>query len=153
MLSLLTLRFGHRVRKLHRTVETVLESVRQRLLVEPLFFGHGTGNAWDEAVAIVLSVVHLPDREQSLHEQVSRSQMKHIESVVKKRITERVPLPYILGSCQFMGSTFLVDRVVIIPRSPIGYLLRDWEFVTQPEYIASEFRVAKVLDLCCEADV
>ena len=148
-MSLLTLRFGHRVRKLHRTVETVLESVRQRLLVEPLFFGHGTDNAWDEAVAIVLSVVHLPDREQSLHEQVSDSQMKHIESVVEKRITERVPLPYILGSCQFMGSTFLVDRGVIIPRSPIGYLLRDWEFVTRPEYIASEFRVAKVLDLCC----
>ena len=148
-MSLLTLRFGHRVRKLHRTVETVLESVRQRLLVEPLFFGHGTDNAWDEAVAIVLSVVHLPDREQSLHEQVSDSQMKHIESVVEKRITERVPLPYILGSCQFMGSTFLVDRGVIIPRSPIGYLLRDWEFVTRPEYIDSEFRIAKVLDLCC----
>ena len=148
-MSLLTLRFGHRVRKLHRTVETVLESVRQRLLVEPLFFGHGTDNAWDEAVAIVLSVVHLPDREQSLHQQVSDSQMKHIESVVEKRITERMPLPYILGSCQFMGSTFLVDRGVIIPRSPIGYLLRDWEFVTRPEYIDSEFRIAKVLDLCC----
>ena len=148
-MSLLTLRFGHRVRKLHRTVETVLESVRQRLLVEPLFFGHGTDNAWDEAVAIVLSVVHLPDREKSLHEQVSDSQMKQIESVVEKRITERVPLPYILGSCQFMGSTFLVDRGVIIPRSPIGYLLRDWEFVTRPEYIDSEFRIAKVLDLCC----
>ena len=136
MLSSLILRFGRRDSRLRHTVETVLESVRQRLLVEPLFFGHGTDNAWDEAVAIVLSVVHLPDREQSLHEQVSRSQMKHIESVVEKRITERVPLPYILGSCQFMGSTFLVDRGVIIPRSPIGYLLRDWEFVMRPEYIA-----------------
>ena len=104
-------------------METVLESVRQRLLVEPLFFGHGTDNAWDEAVAIVLSVVHLPDREQSLHEQVSDSQIKDIDLIVEKRVTERLPLPYVLGSCQFMGSTFLVDRRVIIPRSPIGCLL------------------------------
>ena len=48
-----------------------------------------------------------------------------------------------------MGSTFLVDRGVIIPRSPIGYLLRDWEWIAQAEHIASDLKVAKILDLCC----
>ena len=97
----------------------------------------------------MLAVSHLPDRKESLREQVSDSQMKDIDSIVEKRVTERLPLPYVLGSCQFMGSTFLVDRGVIIPRSPIGYLLRDWELITQHEHIASDLKVAKILDLCC----
>ena len=149
MLSSLILRFGRRDSRLGHTVETVLESVEQRLQAQPLFYGHGTDNAWDEAVAIVLSVVNVSDRKENLREQVSDSQMKDIDVVVEKRITERLPLPYVLGSCQFMGSTFLVDRGVIIPRSPIGYLLRDWELITQLEYIASDFKIAKILDLCC----
>ena len=149
MLSSLILRFGRRDSRLRHTVETVLESVRQRLQAQPLFYGHGTDNAWDEAVAIVLAVSHLPDRKESLREQVSDSQMKDIDSIVEKRVTERLPLPYVLGSCQFMGSTFLVDRRVIIPRSPIGYLLRDWERITRPDHIASDLEVAKILDLCC----
>ena len=132
MLSSLILPFGHRDSRLSHTVETVLENVERALQEESLFFGHGTDNAWDEAVAIVLSVVHLSDREENLREQVSDSQMKDIDLVVEKRITERLPLPYVLGSCQFMGSTFLVNTGVIIPRSPIGYLLRDWELITQP---------------------
>ncbi len=149
MLSLLILLFGHRDSILNHTVETVLESVERRLQAESLFFGHGTDNAWDEAVVIVLSVVNLSDRKENLRVQVSESQMKDIDLVVEKRITERLPLPYVLGSCQFMGNTFLVDRGVIIPRSPIGYLLRDWELITQPEHIVSDFKVAKILDLCC----
>ena len=149
MLSSLIPRFGRRDSRLRHTVETVLESVRQRLQAQPLFYGHGTDNAWDEAVAIVLAVSHLPDCKESLREQVSDSQMKEIDLIVEKRDTERLPLPYVLGSCQFMGSTFFVDRRVIIPRSPIGYLLRDWEWIAQAEHIASDLKVAKILDLCC----
>ena len=152
MLSSLILRFGRRDSRLRHTVETVLESVRQRLQAQPLFYGHGTDNAWDEAVAIVLAVSHLPDRKESLREQVSDSQMKDIDLIVEKRVTERLPLPYVLGSCQFMGSTFLVDRGVIIPRSPIGYLLRDWEWITQAEHIASDLKLPKFLIFVAEVD-
>ena len=149
MLSSLIHRSGRRDSRLRHTVEMVLESVSQRLQAQSLFYGHGTDNAWDEAVAIVLAVSHLSDRKESLREQVSDSQMKDIDLIVEKRVTERLPLPYVLGSCQFMGSTFLVDRGVIIPRSPIGYLLRDWEWIARAEHIASDLKVAKILDLCC----
>jgi ribosomal protein L3 glutamine methyltransferase len=108
-----------------------------------VFFGHGTDNAWDEAVALVLGVTQLPDDRASLATQVSAAAARSVAELLERRITDRVPLAYLLGKAQFAGMEFLIEPGVVIPRSPIGELLetalRPW--VTRPP--------RTIIDVCC----
>jgi len=63
--------------------------------------------------------------------------------MASRRITERVPLPYLLGRCFFAGYSFIVRPGVIIPRSPIAELIRN----RFEPWIRRAPR--RVLDLCC----
>lgn len=105
-------------------------------------FGHGTDNAWDEAVALVLSVAQMPDVTESLPKTLDANHLERIHQLAKRRVIDRVPLAYLLGECAYMGLTFEVQPGVVIPRSPIGYLLSDG---LQP-WLPSA--VKYVLDLC-----
>jgi len=111
-----------------------------------LFFGHGTDNALDEAAALVLSVLHLPP---DLHQGWFQSRLTGEERelvirLIQRRIDERLPLPYLTGEAWFAGMRFLVDRSVLIPRSPLAELIENgfspWIDATA---------VDNVLDLCC----
>lgn len=89
-----------------------------------LHYGHGTDNAVDEAAALVLHVAHLPD----LHEayfccRLTAAEKAAVMAAVRRRIEERLPLPYITGEAWFMGLSFRVDRRVLVPRSPIAELI------------------------------
>ncbi|HBK18494.1 MAG TPA: 50S ribosomal protein L3 N(5)-glutamine methyltransferase, partial [Gammaproteobacteria bacterium] len=106
-------------------VGEVIESVYQRFADAPLSYGHGTDNPWDEAVYLVLSVTGYADDEGSLEQDVAPLDQERIEALTHRRIKERVPLAHLLGECQFMGQRFFVGPGVMIPRSPIGYLLGE----------------------------
>ena len=124
------------------TVGGLIETVYQRFDNAPLSYGHGTDNAWDEAVYLVLSVTGYADDEASLQLPVIPADLKHIHSIAGRRINERAPLAHLLGECQFMGQRFFVESGVMVPRSPIGYLLgeplQDW----LPQDIT------RIVDLC-----
>ncbi len=92
-----------------------------------LFFGHGTDNAWDEAVHLILGSLHLPwDFDSSmLDARVTHDEAIIILSHVEKRCLDRVPLAYLLGEAWFIGLPFHVDRRVLVPRSPIGELIQN----------------------------
>ncbi len=110
-----------------------------------LFFGHGTDNAWDEAVALARFVLKLPpDVERSILERVLNPlERKQLLALVEARIYKRVPVPYLVHEAYFAGLKFYVDERVIIPRSPFGELIsRGFEpwLHSPPAYI---------LDLCC----
>jgi len=110
-----------------------------------VYFGHGTDNAWDEAVQLVLNAVHLPwdTRPEVLDARLTRSEKRRVLEYLRQRVEERKPLPYITGEAWFMGLAFNVDERVLIPRSPIAELIED-------EY-APWLRpgpVERVLDLC-----
>jgi ribosomal protein L3 glutamine methyltransferase len=51
-------------------------------------------------------------------------------------------LAYILGSCRYMGFEFKLEPGVMVPRSPIGYLLFEGLEPWLPP------KVARILDLC-----
>jgi ribosomal protein L3 glutamine methyltransferase len=124
------------------TVEALIEAVCRRFDRAGLSYGHGTDNAWDEAVALVLAVTGAADDESSLGLAVSADQRDACLQLAEQRVETRQPLAYLLGRCRYMGYDFKIRPGVIVPRSPIGYLLFEG---LQPWLPAS---VQSVLDLC-----
>ena len=128
------------------TVGEALEQVAAALEAADLCYGHGTDNPWDEAVQLVLAVVGLPaDSDNSaLPHPVTREQAAQIAHLLRRRINERVPLPYLTGKAFFAGLPLRCDPRAIIPRSPIAELVlagfQPWYAGPPPE---------RILDLCC----
>ncbi len=110
-----------------------------------VFFGHGTDNAWDEAVQLVLGAVHLPwDADKAvLDGRLTSPEKDKILAFIDKRVLERVPLPYLTNEAWFSGMPFYVDERVIVPRSPIAELI-DAQFAP----FLREGAVNRILDLC-----
>ena len=110
-----------------------------------LVFGHGTDNALDEAAALVLHTLHLPmdlpnvfwDTRLSAHER------EQLMGRIRRRVRERLPLPYLLNEAWFAGLSFFVDSRVLIPRSPLAETIQQG---FAPWLEADE--VGAVLDLC-----
>lgn len=125
------------------TVGEQIARLHARFEAADLHFGHGTDNAWDESVALVLGVAQVADDEGSLTHRLSSEHVERIEALAVKRIDDRVPLPYLLGYAWFCGLRFATHPNVLIPRSPIAELIEDG---FQP-WLPHE--PTAILDLCC----
>jgi ribosomal protein L3 glutamine methyltransferase len=127
-------------------VGDALKVCAQALSDADVYFGHGTDNAWDEAVALVLAAAELPAHsDQSVvSHSISKAQVARIYEFLDRRIDDNIPLPYLTGKAWFAGLEFHCDDRAIIPRSPIAELIRNnfspWYDGPSP---------TKVLDLCC----
>jgi ribosomal protein L3 glutamine methyltransferase len=110
-----------------------------------LFFGHGTDNALDEAVVLVLHALHLPyNFPQSLwNTQLTYPEKRTVFNLLQRRIQERMPTPYLTQEAWFANLQFFVDQRVLIPRSPLGELIQH-HFAP---WIITE-KTTRVLDLC-----
>ncbi|MCX2802353.1 50S ribosomal protein L3 N(5)-glutamine methyltransferase [Microbulbifer thermotolerans] len=127
---------------------TVLDYIRwgaSRFSEAGLYFGHGTDNAWDEAVALVMHRLHLPldSKPEVLHARLTMEERREVMAILERRVEERLPAPYLTREAHFCGLTFYVDERVLVPRSPIAELIRNG---FQP-WLRSE--PLAVLDLCC----
>lgn len=109
----------------------------KRFAAAKLHYGHGTDNAHDEAAYLVLRGLDLPFHA-GAHIPVSETDLRRVESLVRRRIRERIPTAYLLKEAWLDGLPFYVDRRVIVPRSHIAGLLHSWPG-----------RVRRVLDMCC----
>lgn len=111
-----------------------------------LFYGHGTDNAWDEAVWLILATLKLPrDRlEPFLDARLTAAERLALHNVVEQRVARRLPAAYILGEAWLGPYKFHVDQRVIVPRSYFAELLEDGfaPWIDDPENITS------ALDLC-----
>ncbi len=127
------------------TVRDYLRWAMSRFLEADLYYGHGTDSAWDEATHLVLQALYLP---LDIDERILDARLTHVErqKVIKwvyRRVVDRVPLPYLTKNAWFAGMKFYVDQRVIVPRSPIGELIRNGF-----EPWVDETKVHRVLDLC-----
>ncbi|WP_153116860.1 50S ribosomal protein L3 N(5)-glutamine methyltransferase [Rhodocyclus tenuis] len=111
-----------------------------------LFFGHGSDNAWDEAVYLLLHTLHLPpDRlEPFLDARLTSDERSRALLIIEKRIKERLPAAYLTHEAWLGEHRFYVDERVIVPRSFIAELLEEQ---LEP-WIEDPWAVADVLDLC-----
>ncbi len=113
-----------------------------------LYFGHGTTNAYDEAVYLLLSTLHLPieQLEPFLDAKLLDHEFKKIHQMLYQRIIERLPAPYITNEAHFLGYSFFVDKRVIIPRSYLAEIILNGQLDPYFEHLEL---VHDVLDLCC----
>jgi len=110
-----------------------------------LHFEHGTANAVDEALNLVLHGLSLSHDIPPwlLDGRLTLAEKQTVYALLRRRVEERKPYAYITNHARFAGLDFYVDERVLVPRSPIGELI---EAGFAP-WIESE-RVSRVLDLC-----
>ena len=110
-----------------------------------LAFGHGTTNAYDEAVYLLLHALHLPlDRlEPFLDARLTQPERTQIAQLLERRIDRRVPAAYLTHEAWLGDFRFFVDERVLIPRSFIAELLPGG---LEP-YVGAAEGVANALDL------
>jgi ribosomal protein L3 glutamine methyltransferase len=128
------------------TLRDLLRFAVSRYNEARLFFGHGTDNAWDEAVYLLLHSLHLPlDRlEPFLDAKLTSAERADVLRLIERRVKERLPVAYLTNEAWLGEFSFYVDERVIVPRSFIAELLREQlaPWVEDPD------AVADVLDLC-----
>lgn len=128
------------------TVRDVLRFAVSRFNEAGLFFGHGTDNAWDEAVYLVLHTLSLPlDRlEPFLDARLLEEERDNLLDVIGRRVEQRLPAAYLTHEAWLGEHRFYVDERVIVPRSFIAELLHE----QLNPWIDDPWAVASALDLC-----
>ena len=111
-----------------------------------VFFGHGTANAYDEAVWLIFGFLHLPHDtiENFLDAHLTSKEKKDLSFLIEKRINDKIPTAYLLNEAWLRDYKFYVDERVIVPRSLIAESLSEnlYPWIDDPEKIYS------ALDLC-----
>ena len=101
-------------------VSALLQQTARRFIRAGLHYGHGTHSAKEEAAWLISSVLGY-----LLEEEVTVQAQKKIDTLVRRRIRERIPLAYLLKEAWLGEHSFYVDKRVIVPRSFIAELLRE----------------------------
>jgi ribosomal protein L3 glutamine methyltransferase len=127
---------------------TLVECIEQqsaRLTQAGVSFGHGTSNAFDEAVWLVLWRLGLPldDLDSVAQRELTAREHASIEDLIDVRITTRKPAAYLTGEAWLQGVPFTVDERVIVPRSLIAEVIANG---TLDAWLSE--RMQRVLDLC-----
>ena len=110
-----------------------------------LHFEHGTSNAVDEALNLVLHALDLDHDIPPwlLDGRLTEAEKRAVYGLLQRRVQERKPYAYITNSARFAGLDFYVDERVLVPRSPIAELIENgFEPWIEPD------SVTRILDLC-----
>ncbi len=128
------------------TVRDYLRFAVSRFYQAKLFFGHGSNDAYDEAVYLILHTLHLPIDTLApfLEAHLTPAEGAEVLNIIQRRVEQRIPAAYLTHEAFLGDYSFYVDERVIVPRSFIAELLRQQlsPWIADPEAIAS------VLDLC-----
>jgi ribosomal protein L3 glutamine methyltransferase len=128
-----------------RTIGDMLRWAVSRFNDANIYYGHGTDNAWDEAIALVFHSLHLPEEigQQVILSNLTSSEKHKIVELIIRRVRERLPVAYLTNKANFAGLEFYVDERVLVPRSPIAEMINNgfspWLYTKS---------VNRVMDLC-----
>ena len=122
------------------TVRALLEEAAGQLEEAGVSFGHGTTNALDEAVWLLLHTLALPypALNEHLEDAVPAEKARQARALVRRRIASRKPAAYLLKEAWLGPRKFYVDERVIVPRSFLFELLPAPAMKTP----------VRILDLC-----
>ncbi len=128
-----------------QTIRDFIRYAVSRFNDAKIAYGHGTDNAFDEAVFMVLEALHLPIDQVDPYwdARLTRDEKAWMYELIDLRVRTRKPASYLLNKAYIQGLPFYVDERAIVPRSFIAEILNgDNTPVEDPESIGS------VLDLC-----
>ncbi len=111
-----------------------------------LYYGHGTENAWDEAIWLILATLHLPrdTLDPWLDARLTHSERLTLLDKLQQRVMHRMPTAYLVQEAWLGSFRFHVDQRVIVPRSYFAELL-EGGFAP---WIEDAEAVGAALDLC-----
>lgn len=127
---------------------TIIDFIRygaSRFSEAGLTFGHSHDNPIDEATHLVLASLHLPPDIPPAYGagRLTAEERERVLGLIDRRVSERLPVAYLVGETWFAGLKFKSDRRALVPRSPIAELIESgfapW---------LDERRVERALDLC-----
>jgi ribosomal protein L3 glutamine methyltransferase len=131
-------------------LRTLIDHSAAALQAADLSYGHGTTNAYDEAVWLVLWRLGLP-LDSDLHalgpQDLSPEQVQAVQALIEQRIRTRQPAAYLTREAWLQGVPFYVDERVIVPRSFIAELIADAQGAECLDPWLGE-HTRRVLDLC-----
>ena len=128
------------------TVTGLIAQAAEELTQAGVAFGHGTLNAFDEAVWLVLWKLGQPldaDLDEVGQQAVTPEQQAACAALVAQRIATRQPAAYLTREAWLQGVSFYIDERAIVPRSLIAEVLADG---TIDGWLSDQTR--EVLDLC-----
>jgi ribosomal protein L3 glutamine methyltransferase len=107
------------------TIRDWLRYAVSRFENSDIFYGHGTDNAYDEAVWLIMSALHLPHDTLNnfLDAKLVSEERVKLSTFIDERISKHTPTAYLLKEAWLQGYKFYVDERVLIPRSFIAELL------------------------------
>lgn len=128
------------------TLRDVLRHAVTRFNQADLYFGHGSNNAYDEAVYLILHTLALPLDllDPFLDARLAPEEISRVLAMITRRADERVPAAYMTQEAWLGGYRFYVDERVLVPRSFIAELIPE-QFAP---WIAEAEQVMHVLELC-----
>jgi ribosomal protein L3 glutamine methyltransferase len=131
------------------TLIELVVAASERLKRAGVSFGHGTGNAFDEAAWLVTWALGLPldALETQGRRAVKPADEAKVEDLIARRIETRKPAAYLTGEAWLQDIPFTIDERAIVPRSYIAELLVDVEEAGTLDTWLSD-RTRRVLDLC-----
>jgi ribosomal protein L3 glutamine methyltransferase len=122
-----------------------IEQAAARLDQAGVSFGHGTTNAFDEAVWLGLWSLGLPldDLDSVAGRELDAGEQQRFADLIEQRISTRKPAAYLTREAWLQGVPFYVDERSIVPRSFIAELLADGSI---DAWLSDQTQ--RVLDLC-----
>ena len=111
----------------HITPRQLIDWASKQFESSNLYYGHGTDNAYDEAVFMVLRSLDIPFdvADKLLNQPLDASAIDKVVALINERIRTRKPAAYLLNEAWFAGLPFFVNEHVLVPRSPFAELIAE----------------------------
>ncbi|SFL00973.1 50S ribosomal protein L3 N(5)-glutamine methyltransferase [Rhodanobacter glycinis] len=109
---------------------TIIDFIRygaSRFSAAGLTFGHSHDNPIDEATHLVLACLHLPPDIPPAYGagRLTTAEREQVLALIERRVSERLPVAYLVGETWFAGLKFKSDHRALVPRSPIAELIES----------------------------
>jgi ribosomal protein L3 glutamine methyltransferase len=128
-----------------RTLSDLIVHGAARFRAAGIGIGHSQDNALDEARSLVAHALHLPSEVPVpfAAAKLLDDEIAAVLALFDRRIAERIPAAYLIGTAAFAGLRLRSDARALVPRSPIAELI-ETGFAAH----LSGRKVQRVLDLC-----